>query len=144
MARVTFDTNVFVDYDPSFFPPSFLMSAVVLQELAAGALDSARLRELETARRRYKKEGRLLVPDSDDWLQTGKILSNMYRGTATNNRGRRVKIDKETQRRILRDVLIARSALRVGAKVVTGNTSDFELIQAYCAVKVENAADYFA
>lgn len=120
------------------------MSAVVLQELAAGALDTARLRELETARRRYKKEGRLLVPDSEDWIETGKILSNMYRGTATNNRGRRVKIDKETQRRILRDVLIARSALRVGATVVTGNISDFEIIQAYCAVRVESAADYFA
>jgi predicted nucleic acid-binding protein len=144
MRRVTFDTNVFVDYDPAFFPPSYLMSAVVLQELAAGALDTAKLRELETAHRLYKKEGRLLVPNSEDWLQTGKILSNMYRGTAINNRGRRVKIDKETQRRILRDVLIARSALRVGATVVTGNIGDFEVIQAYCAVRVEEAADYFA
>jgi predicted nucleic acid-binding protein len=112
--------------------------------LTAGALDGARLRELETARKVYEREKRLLVPDGDDWLQTGKILSNMYRGTATNNRGRRVKIDKETQRRILRDVLIARSALRVGATVVTGNIGDFEMIKVYCAVSVESAAHYFA
>jgi predicted nucleic acid-binding protein len=144
MPKLTFDTNVFVNYDPAFFPRGFLMSAVVLQELAAGALDTARLRELETARRLYEREGRLLVPDGDDWIQTGKILSNMYRGTAVNNRGRRVRIDKETQRRILRDVLIARSALRAGAQVVTSNMGDFEMIQAYCGVTVINAVDFFA
>ncbi|HEX7176536.1 MAG TPA: PIN domain-containing protein [Pyrinomonadaceae bacterium] len=142
--KVTFDTNVFVDYDAAYFPAGFLMSAVVMQELAAGALDTSRLKELEIARRRYLKEGRLLVPDSEDWLQAGKILNSMYRGTATNNRGRRVKIDRETQRRILRDVLIARTALMAKATVVTADVSDFEMIQAYCSVRVEAAANFFA
>lgn len=144
MPGVTYDTNVFIDYDPGFFPAGFLMSAVVIQELAAGALDTSRLRELEAVRRHYEKEKRLLVPNGEDWFLAGRILNSLYRGTATVNRGHRRRIDKDTQRRIIRDVLIARTARRAGATVITGNVRDFEMIRPYCAVSVEHASTYFA
>ncbi|MBC7933165.1 MAG: hypothetical protein H7Z38_21590 [Rubrivivax sp.] len=143
MPRYTYDTNVFIDHNPGFFPTGFLMSAVVIQELAAGALDTSRLRELEAVRRHYEKEKRLLVPNGEDWFLAGRILNSLYRGSATANRGRRVRIDREAQRRIVRDVLIARTARRAGATVVTGNVRDFELIQPYCPVTVKSAAAYF-
>lgn len=143
MPKVTFDTNVFIDYQPAYFPAGFYMSAVVIQELAAGALDGSRLKQLAAAWREYEEDGRLLVPNAEDWFQAGKILNSLYRGSGVTTKGRRVKIDKEEQRRIVRDVLIARTARRIGAAVVTGNVRDFELIRPYCAVGVLRARDYF-
>jgi predicted nucleic acid-binding protein len=45
--------------------------------------------------------------------------------------------------RMALDVLIAVSARRVKATVVTVNWSDFEAIKYYCDVKVVKASDYF-
>ncbi len=63
MPGTTYDTNVFIRERPAYFPAGFFMSAVVIQELAAGARDNSRLKELHAAQKRYEKEGRLLVPD---------------------------------------------------------------------------------
>jgi predicted nucleic acid-binding protein len=143
MPRVTYDTNVFVDYSLAYFPTGFLMSAVVIQELAAGALDSARLRELEGIRRSYEREQRLLIPNGEDWYLAGRILNSLYRGSAVARRGSRVRISKQDQQRILRDVLIARSARRMNVTIITSNVRDFEMIQPYCAVNVEHPREFF-
>jgi len=119
------------------------MSAVVIQELAAGALDNARLRELETIRRSYERDERLLIPNGEDWYLAGKVLNSLYRGSAVTRRGSRVRISKEDQQRIIRDVLIARSARRLNVKVITSNVRDFEMIRPYCAVSVEHPKDFF-
>lgn len=37
MPTVTYDTNVFINHKPVYFPAGFVMSAVVMQELVAGA-----------------------------------------------------------------------------------------------------------
>jgi hypothetical protein len=39
MPGVTYDTSIFIAYKPATFPAGFLMSAIVIQELAAGAAD---------------------------------------------------------------------------------------------------------
>jgi predicted nucleic acid-binding protein len=144
MPKVTYDTNVFIDYDPAYFPAGFLMSAVVIQELATGALDNTRLKDLDASWRYYQREQRLLVPNGEDWFLAGKVLNSLYRGSASKSRGRRVVISKEEQRRIIRDVLIARTARRENATVITTNLRDFDKIKPYCAVNVQHPDDFFS
>ncbi len=119
------------------------MSAVVIQELAAGALDSARLRELERIRRSYERDERLLIPSGEDWYLAGKVLNSLYRGSGASRRGSKVRIRKEDQQRIIRDVLIARSARRLKVKVITSNIRDFDMIRPYCSVSVEHPDDFY-
>src|SRR5947209_20288232 len=110
MPKITYDTNVFIKEKPAYFPAGFFMSAVVIQELAAGARDNSRLKELDNARRHYEKEGRLLVPTGEDWWFAGKILNSIARALRSKFGGRITAISKAEQQRILRDVLIARTA----------------------------------
>lgn len=140
MPRLTYDTNVFIEYKPTRFPAGFVMSAVVIQELAAGARDGTRLKELDRIRRTYEKAGGLLVPTSEDWWFAGKVLNSLYR--VVERHGADAEPTTE-QMRIVRDVLIARTAKRAGVIVVTKNTSDFERIKRFCAVKVKHSNDVF-
>ena len=41
MAGVCFDTSIFIAYKPTRLPAGFLLSAVVVQEMTAGAADRA-------------------------------------------------------------------------------------------------------
>jgi predicted nucleic acid-binding protein len=143
MPKVTYDTNVFIEYDPAYFPSGFLMSSVVIQELAAGALDKTRLKKLDASWRYYQKEKRLLVPNGEDWFLAGKVLNSLYRRSSGHTRGRKLVINKDEQRRIIRDVLIARTARRENATVITKNLSDFEKIRPYCAVIAQHPEDFF-
>jgi predicted nucleic acid-binding protein len=143
MPKVTYDTNVFIKENPAYFPAGFYMSVVVIQELTAGAKDNSRLQELDAVRRRYEREGRLLVPTGEDWWIAGKVLNSLARAPKV-KRGKRVSgMSKAEQQRILRDVLIARTARREGVLVVTSNLSDFEKIQPYCNVGVIHPKDFF-
>ena len=119
MPKVTYDTNMFIKKKPAYFPAGFFMSAVVIQELAAGARDNSRLKELDGVRRRYEKEGRLLVPTGEDWWFAGKILNSIARALKSRSSSRITGISKAEQQRILRDVLIARTARREGVLAVT-------------------------
>jgi hypothetical protein len=60
MPKVTFDSDVFMRRRPTKLPTGFYMSAVVLEELAAGAQDGSVLKELEAALKNYQKAERLL------------------------------------------------------------------------------------
>ena len=143
MARVVFDTNIFIKYKPAVLPAGFLLSAVVLQELTAGAEDRSALKRLESARREYEKVGALLVPTGEDWWLAGKVLNSLLRGLRSKHGGRTPRISKAEQQRIVRDVLIARSAHRAGAAVVTDNLADFAKIRRFCAVRLIDGASYF-
>jgi predicted nucleic acid-binding protein len=142
MPKITYDTNVFIKEKPAYFPAGFFMSAVVIQELAAGARDNSRLKELDNARRRYEKESRLLVPTGEDWWFAGKILNSIARALKSKSGGRITSISKAEQQRILRDVLIARTARREGVLVVTSDISDFAKIQPYCNVRVKHPSEF--
>jgi len=65
MAKVTFDTNIFISRPRVELPSNFYLSAVVLQELVVGAEDEAEVKSLDAARREYEKAGRLLVPTGE-------------------------------------------------------------------------------
>lgn len=85
------------------------MTAVVLHELAVGAADAKDLRDLEVRRRDYERNGTLLVPNGEDWFIAGKVLNSLQRGRKAANKGKTPKISADESRRIMRDVLIART-----------------------------------
>jgi predicted nucleic acid-binding protein len=91
------------------------LSAVVLEELYAGARERDR-HVVELIERHFDKENRILLPELDDWIQAGKVLSQLA-----------AKYDYETVGRNLltNDALMAMSAARAGVTVVTANVRDF-------------------
>ena len=143
MPTVTYDTNVFINRKPAYFPAGFVMSAVVMQELAAGAVDDSELKQLNAARLAYKKEDRLLVPLEEDWWQAGRVLNALLRGLKARARGRTPRLPDTEKHRIISDVLIAVTARRARALVVTDNVKDFERIRSYCDVRIMRGTDFF-
>ena len=65
MAKVTYDANIYIRYKPQSFPRSFYVSAVVLQELVAGANDASRIKDFERLRHEYREANKLLVPNEE-------------------------------------------------------------------------------
>jgi predicted nucleic acid-binding protein len=143
MPGITYDTSVFIAYKPATFPAGFYMSAIVIQELAAGAKDKSDLQELNALRLDYEMQGRLLVPTGEDWWLAGKVLNSLLRGLKSRQGGLTPKLPAAEKQRIIRDVLIARTARRAGALLVTDNLKDFKLIARFCAVRAMAGRRYF-
>src|ERR1044072_174592 len=77
MPYFTYDTSVIISRnltDLQRMPQSFLMSAVVLLELMAGAEDRLIRKFWEGMFRHYQKRNLLIVPTVQDWLLAAKIL----------------------------------------------------------------------
>ncbi len=144
MSILTYDTCVFIAYKPTKFPASFLMSAVVIQELAAGAVDKSELQRWDAARIAHEKRGTLLVPTGEDWFVAGKVLNSLLRGLKARSGRRTPRLPASEKTRIIRDVLIARTVRRAHAVLVTDNLKDFDLIRRFCAVRTERASAYFS
>jgi predicted nucleic acid-binding protein len=123
---VIFDTSVFVDHLRTGCHQERIesvtgiirTSTVVLAELWRGATkltERAFLKELE-------KTHPILTPTEKNWLESGQILD-------------RIRADKgfspEKLRDLHFDVLIALTARSYGARLITSNRSDFELIRGY-------------
>jgi predicted nucleic acid-binding protein len=99
-------------------------SAVVLAELWRGAntpVDRQVIQELE-------ERHPILTPTEKNWLESGRILAKIF-------------ADKGYEPRKLRDlhfdVLIALTARSHGAKLITSNRADFELIREYREFELE-------
>jgi predicted nucleic acid-binding protein len=137
------DTNVLIRHESRRLPRGALLSAVVVQEMTAGARDDAETRRWGAALRDYGKRDRLLTPDGEDWYEAGRVLNALMRGKRSWRSGRTATISKEEQQRLVRDVLIARSARRVNAAVVTYNAGDFRKIRRFCDVTVLEPAEFF-
>jgi predicted nucleic acid-binding protein len=119
------------------------VSAVVIQELVAGAVDKQEIQGLRTVMAARLKSGRLLVPDHEDWFQAGRILNTILRNE------KRLAPDKKTPRfsegkkqSLIRDVLIARTAKRQKLTVVSDN-KDFPLIQRYYEFDWVSGKEFF-
>ncbi len=144
MAIVTFDTCIFIRYRLFMGrPKGFRMTAVVLHELTVGAEDIHEIRRIEAQRRDYERDGILLVPNGEDWFLAGKVLNSLQRGRKSANKGKTPKLSSEESRRIMRDVLIARTARRENALLVTDNVTDFETIRAFCKVRMVTGHEFF-
>ncbi len=99
-------------------------SAVVLAELWRGARKPAEREFLRALQRNHP----VLFPTAGNWLESGQLLA-------------KIGVDKgftgEKLRDLHFDVLIALTARSHGARLITSNRADFELINAYCKFKLE-------
>ena len=93
-------------------------SAVVLAELARGA----RSREMRRFVDALAKNLRVIAPTEGEWIESGKIVCHLV-----TERG----YDVNKARKIHFDALIALSAKRIGAFLITTNVKDFEAILRY-------------
>ena len=144
MAKVTYDANIYIRYKRQPIPRSFYLSAVVLQELVAGADNASAIRELERFRHEYLSANKLLVPNEEDWWHAGLALYALQRGRRSRKTGMIPKISAPERSRIINDVLIARTAKRAGVILVTDNLNDFKKIRNFGDVKVISGYKYFS
>ncbi|MFZ0318613.1 MAG: type II toxin-antitoxin system VapC family toxin [Candidatus Sulfotelmatobacter sp.] len=99
-------------------------SSVVLAELWRGAVNPSDREFLRALARSHP----ILTPTEKNWLESGEILS-------------RIRADYGFEPHKLRglhfDVLIAVTARSHGARIITTNRADFELIGRYRPIKLE-------
>lgn len=143
MPVYTFDTSVIIAYKVDELPDNFLLSAVVIAELTASANDDSSRKVFEALRRDYEKDGALLIPSSDDWLTSSRILYWLSQGRKKKAGGKAPKLIAGASQRMFLDALIAVSARRANATVVTNDYDDFKAIQYYCPVKLIRGSDFF-
>jgi predicted nucleic acid-binding protein len=99
-------------------------SSVVLAELLRGAVASAEHKFLRVLARNYP----ILIPTQNNWLESGEMLGRMH-----SDRG----YEPHKLRDLHFDVLIALTARSHGARLITTNRTDFELINRYCEINLE-------
>jgi predicted nucleic acid-binding protein len=99
-------------------------SSVVLAELWRGATKAAEREFL----RALGKNHPILTPTEANWLESGQILAKIRAG-----RG----FSPDKLRDLHFDVLIALTARSYGARLITCNRTDFELISRFRKVKLE-------
>jgi predicted nucleic acid-binding protein len=129
---VIFDTSVLIDNQRTARHSQRMadvaglvrLSSVVLAELWRGA---ARLEEQHLLRK-LEKGLPILTPTENNWLESGKILAKI----SADNRYEPKKL-----RDLHFDVLIALTARSHGARVITSNRADFELIREYRDFRLE-------
>jgi predicted nucleic acid-binding protein len=105
------------------------LSAVVLEELYAGASGHVR-QSLERMEREFDRVKRILVPNLGDWTQAGRVLARL---------AAKYGFEKIGQGRLANDALIAMSAARIGARVITANQRDFRKLAEFRAFQWEVA-----
>jgi predicted nucleic acid-binding protein len=129
---VLFDTSIFIDdlrtgrHRRKIQSDTGLIrtSSVVLAELWCGATGAEERNFLRALARNHP----ILTPTEKNWLESGQILSRIY-------------LDHGFLPAKLRDlhfdVLIALTARSQGARLVTGNRTDFEMINHYRKFRFE-------
>jgi predicted nucleic acid-binding protein len=100
------------------------MSSVVLAELWRGAQTPSDRKFLSALARNHP----VLTPTQKNWLESGEILAE-------------IRADRNSDAHKMRDlhfeVLIALTARSHGARLITTNRADFELINGYRQIKLE-------
>ncbi|MBI4864863.1 MAG: PIN domain-containing protein [Candidatus Riflebacteria bacterium] len=125
--RVILDTNVFIDYLRTGAHAEWVagqvegtvrfLSAVVLMELRLGADTPPRKRAVDRLKSAFP-ESRIVAPGPDLYDRAGWLFRRVH-GAGGGLGDRLGAVD---------DLLIALTAWRIGARVVTSNTRDFLLI----------------
>ena len=137
LVKVILDTSIYIPFinsgiahpvlDLKYESPLLYMSAVVIEELYAGASDNITVKLLDRLYGTLEDLGRLIAPDASDWKKTGKIIANL---------GRKYGFEEKFLTKITNDVLIALSARKIGAVVVTNNVKDFLRIKEFVDFKI--------
>lgn len=130
------DANIYFSIlsNPKFFDrhrvhllriaPRTFLSSVVRAELIQGAKGDLGRARIARATRQLERARRVVAPTHEDWVAAGTIQGRIW----DDNPSLRTK-------RLLNDILIACSARRVGAIVVSENKQDFELIGEYLPLR---------
>ncbi len=129
---IIFDTSIFVDHlrtgrhQQRIDSVTGLIrtSAVVLAELWRGATKSGEREFL----RALEKNHPVLTPTEKNWLESGQLL-----GRICGEKG----FTPDKLRDLHFDVLIALTARAFGARLITSNRSDFELINHHRKLELE-------
>ena len=127
-----FDTSIFIDHLRTGRHQQRIdrlnclvrLSSVVLAELWRGATEPADrdfLRALE-------KNHPILTPTEANWLESGRLLGDISRGQG---------FTPHKLQDLHFDVLIALTARSHGARLITSNRTDFELISSYRKIQLE-------
>ncbi len=129
---VIFDTSVFIDHlrtgchERRIASVTGLIrtSSVVLAELWRGATKPAEREFLQATEKNHP----ILVPMEKNWLESGRILAKIYEDTG---------FTPAKLRDLHFDVLIALTARSYGARLITSNRADFEMIHSYRRIQLE-------
>ncbi len=129
---VIFDTSVFIDHlrtgrhQQRIESVTGLIrtSSVVLAELWRGATQPAEREFLRALERNHP----ILTPAEKNWLESGRILAKIC-----TDKG----FTADKLRELHFDVLIALTARSHGARLITSNRSDFEMINGYRRLQLE-------
>jgi predicted nucleic acid-binding protein len=146
MPYFTYDTSVIVSRkirDLHKMPKDFLLSAIVLMELTAGSADISVRKTYEQLFHQYRRDQLLIVPNDDDWLLAAKIMFLLTQARRIQGTGKLKRFPPGASQRLALDVLIAVSARRWKAQVVTENWRDFKAIQRHCNATIIKAAHFF-
>lgn len=131
MNKIILDTSVYIPMLRSGKGPGSVidavdsviyLSAVVMQELYAGAVDGNTLDFLNDLCVTFQKNGRIITPCKEDWFAAGSILSRM---------GQKHGFETIKKGRLVNDVLIAISCGKIDAVLLTQNRKDFQRIQEF-------------
>lgn len=129
---VIFDTSVLIDhlrtgcYEERIDSVTGLIrtSSVVLAELWRGATRPQEHKFLGALARNHP----ILTPTEKNWLESGQILGKIYV---------RKGFRPDKLRDLHFDVLIALTARSHGARLITSNRADFEMISSYKKLQLE-------
>jgi predicted nucleic acid-binding protein len=124
-------------------PRDFRLSAVVMMELMAGEPDESRRKFFGEICREYQRRNLVIVPTADDWLLSARVLYLLSDARRHLHKGKLKQLPAGASQRLALDVLIAVSARRWKAQVVTENWADFKAIQRYCNTTIIRAAQFF-
>lgn len=135
--KAILDTSVYIPFlrdgiihpkfPEDFIKPLLYMSSVVVSELFAGAHDGQSIKLLDKLYHTFQDVGRLIVPNDDDWHQTGGIIAKSRK---------KYGYDSTYLARLQNDILIACSARRIGAFVLTKNEKDFMRIREFVDFRI--------
>lgn len=107
--------------------PVLYMSMVVLAELYAGSHDANSIKLVDRLYNTFLSVGRLIVPNNEDWRKTGMIMAKV---------GQKYGFEAKYLAKIQNDILIACSARKIGAFIVTQNKKDFRRIKEFIDFKI--------
>ena len=146
MAYFTYDTSLIISkkhIDLRSRTKDFLLSSIVLLELTASAKDDSERKFYEGVFRDCDQDNALIVPNDADWLFASKILFWLTRRRRRVDGGKLRQLDPGMSQRMALDALLAASARRRKAAVVTEDWAHFKAIQYFCGVKLIKASDFF-
>jgi predicted nucleic acid-binding protein len=129
---IILDTSVFIDHLRTgrhaqridSLSGLIRLSSVVLAELWRGATKPVEREFLRALERNH----RILTPTESNWLESGRLLGQIYEDKG---------FTPDKLRNLHFDVLIALTARTHGARLITSDRTDFEMISFYRKFQLE-------